>query len=158
MPHRNSCRVVVGRLLEVNVRHGLRTMQDVEDMTRQFRAAIDAAASTVRYVVVADWGTAGVLSPAIAARAGQMMTTNNKRIERSALLHAGDSSTATLQLVRLIRETETPSRRLFTHADRLQLWLRDVLSEAEQERLHAFLSPEHPSAAAFDQRQNTPGK
>lgn len=138
--------MVVGRLLEIALPNGYRTVRDVEAIDRQLVALFESLPQEVRPVIVADWRHCRVLTPAVAERAVEMMTRTNARIARSAILHAVDASTSVLQLMRLIRETEVSYRRLFTEPHQLQLWLSEELGAAELERLRAFLLGTRPSA------------
>jgi hypothetical protein len=111
----------------------------VDEVTSQLASTIGALAPAARPVIVADWRNCKVLTPAVAERAVAMMAGANARIERSAILHAADSSTSVLQLMRLIKETNAPHRRLFTQAHELREWVGEVLNERENERLREFL-------------------
>jgi hypothetical protein len=139
LPTRNSCRIVVGRLLEIEVRDGYRTVADIDELAQKLTATIASVPLTVRPVIVADWRSCNVLTPPVAEAAVTMMSSVNARIERSALLHAADASTSVFQLMRLVKETSVPYRRMFTEPSQLQLWLGEILSDEENERLRAFL-------------------
>ncbi|HEX5661497.1 MAG TPA: hypothetical protein VFX59_30115 [Polyangiales bacterium] len=125
--------------MEIDPRDGYRTVSAVEDIERKLQAIIRGLPAHVRPVIVADWRTTAVLTPPVAERVVAMMTATNTRIERSAILHAGEASTSVLQLVRLIKETSVPYRRLFTEPALLQLWLEEILTREESERLREFL-------------------
>jgi hypothetical protein len=135
----NTCRVVVGRLVEAAVPDGYRTVADVDDMIGKVSHTLSQLNPAVRAVIVADWRQCKVLTPAVSERMAELMVHVNARIERSAVLHAADSSTSVLQLMRLIRETNAPNRRLFTDPSQLRAWLDEVLDDRERERLREFL-------------------
>jgi hypothetical protein len=130
---------VVGRLVEIELPDGYRAVSDVEELTKQLMTTVASVPPSVRPVIVADWRPCNVLTPPVAQRAVEMMSGINTRIERSAILHAADASTSVLQLMRLIKETRVPYRKLFTDPTQLHTWLAEVLSDAESERLRAFL-------------------
>ena len=82
----------------------------------------------------------GKTTSAPAARAREMLARSNPRVIRSAILSSPDQSLANLQVVRLIREAESTSRRHFISADEQYLWLAEVLTDPERARLAEFLS------------------
>jgi hypothetical protein len=72
-----------------------------------------------------------------------MLTAVNPRIERSAILHRDDQATSVLQVMRLIKEAQSPHRRVFTNPFEMQSWLGEVLNDTERERLRVFLAQRH---------------
>jgi hypothetical protein len=126
--------------VEVELRDGgFHTVADVDEMTAKLAAVIGQVRPPARAVIVADWRACKVLTPAVAERAVTKMTSINARIERSAVLHAADASTSVLQLMRLVKETNAPYRRLFTETQQLREWMGELLSPAESDRLRDFL-------------------
>lgn len=126
--------------MEVELRDGgFHTVADVDEMTAKLAAVIGQVRPPARAVIVADWRACKVLTPAVAERAVTKMTSINARIERSAVLHAADASTSVLQLMRLVKETNAPYRRLFTETQQLREWMGELLSPAESDRLRDFL-------------------
>jgi hypothetical protein len=66
------------------------------------------------------------------------MRRNNAIIERSALLYRQHAASS-LQLFRIVQESEGEQRRLFTDPSALIEWISEVLSPAEIDRARAFL-------------------
>jgi hypothetical protein len=87
-----------------------------------------------------DLTEARTFSPPIAARFTELMRVDNPKIERSAFLLAKDAATFSLQLERMIRESNSPHRKTFSEADELERWLAERLTPAERTLLHAFLT------------------
>ena len=134
----NTCRIQVGRLLEVDLAAGYRTLHDVDDMIAQ-SAAQFATLDQRRAVVAADWRACKLFTPEVAERALQLLVGVSPRIERAAILHRADQATSILQVARLARECHFADRQVFTHADQMERWLGEVLDPPERARLHAFL-------------------
>ena len=80
------------------------------------------------------------MSDEASERALEMLTRNNPRVERSAILTAENSPVAVLQFLRLVRASGHPQRRLFSETNEMTTWLAEVLSPAEGARLWEFLS------------------
>lgn len=135
----NTCEFVVGRLLEIRVAAGYRTVGDVDDMIAMIRAGVEKLPAGDTFAIVADWRAVHVMAPDTAARAREMLMSVNPRVTRSAILTLPEQSTSNLQVVRLIREAENPSRRRFSAPAELAAWLSDVLTLPEAARLRAFL-------------------
>jgi hypothetical protein len=127
----NINRVVVGRLIEVRLDSGVRTVSDVHDWFDGFAAAVATLPPQTRVVVAADWRSCPVLSTDAAECAVERLTKVNPRVERSAALASRTSATSVLQFLRLIRESEHPSRRLFTETGPMIAWLLESLTPAE---------------------------
>lgn len=126
--------------MEVELRDGgYRTVGDVDEVADKLRTLLGQVNPSARAVIVADWRACKVLTPQVAERAVSMMTSTNTHIERSAVLHAADSSTSVLQLMRLVKETNAPYRRLFTEVHQLREWMGEILNQAERDRLRDFL-------------------
>jgi precorrin isomerase len=100
--------------------------------------------ATATVVVAADWRGVHLMRPETALRAHAMLTRVSPRIERSALLVRGNSSTEMLQFVRLVRESHHPSRRIFDAPAPMQGWLAELLTARESARLTAFMSRPSP--------------
>jgi len=139
MPPQNSCRVVVGRLMEIDIAAGYRTVDEIEAITRKMREHLEAAPPQTRFVIAADWRACRVLTQVVAERAAAMFLVGNPMIERSAILHAPDQATSVLQVMRLTQEAESPHRRVFTSPHEMERWLSEVLTHPEVERLRAML-------------------
>ena len=135
----NTCEFRVGRLLEIRVAHGYRSVEDVEEMIGMMVERVSALPHELRYVIAADWRHVTVMSPETAARARAMLSKANARVERSSILTHGDQSLTNLQVQRLVREAENENRRHFISAREQYLWLSEVLSREESARLAEFL-------------------
>ena len=137
----NTCVVHAGRLLEIVVGAGYHSVADVDEMIRLIGATIARQPVTKRVVIAADWRRCRVFTPEVADRARMMLESANPRVERSAILHLTDQPTSTLQVLRIVREAHhNDNRRLFTDTTQMARWLGEVLDEAEQARVRAFLS------------------
>ena len=139
MAERNTCRVVVGRVLEIDVRAGYRSVSDVDEMIDNMVAEFARIAEPTRIIIAADWRACRVLTPSVAERVVQMLARANPRVERSAILHDVDQATSVLQVLRLTREAQLPYRRVFTDANEMEAWLGEVLTPAERARVRALL-------------------
>src|SRR4051812_32929771 len=95
---RNTCRVVVGRLMEIDLPAGYRTIDDIDEMCRLRDEQFEALREPSPLVIAADWRACTVLLPAVAARAVAMLAASNPRIERSAILHEVNQATSVLQV------------------------------------------------------------
>jgi hypothetical protein len=135
----NTCRVTVGRLLEIRILGGFSSEADVDAQIARVRAAMSTVPVGERVVIAADWRQVPVMPASVAARAQALLTTTSERIERSGILAKPDAPTALMQFFRLVRESQHPSRQVLTSVEQLVTWLRPVLTAAELERLGAFL-------------------
>jgi hypothetical protein len=139
MPLQNTCQIVVGRLLEIDVRSGYGSVEDVDAMIRMIGEQFERVAKPIRIVIGADWRMCTLFKPEVAARAIQMLAGVNPRVERSAILHSPNQSTSVLQVMRLAREAQFSARRVFTDPLEMEKWLTEVLTEAEAQRVHLLL-------------------
>jgi hypothetical protein len=135
----NRCEIVVGRLLEIDVRAGYRTTADVDEMIRNIKQQFGTVAEPTRIVIAADWRRCRVLTPDVSERVTQMLVSTNARVERSAILHDSTQATSILQIMRLVREAEFAHRRVFTDPHEMEAWLAEILSHGERERLAGLL-------------------
>jgi hypothetical protein len=137
----NTCRTVTGRLVEIDVASGYRTVGDVDGMIAMLAKAPSMAPRGEQLVIVADWRMCHTFTPSVAARALEMLTAPHmQHVERSAILHRAAAATSVMQVFRLVREAGFPYRRAFTDPVELAAWLGEVLDDAERGRLRAFLS------------------
>jgi hypothetical protein len=143
---KNTCQCVVGRLLEIRVAAGYRSVGDVDDMIGMIKAEIAKLDPAAKCVIAADWRTVRVMRPETADRARLMLQTMNPRVMRSTILTLPVNPTTNLQVVRLVHEAENANRKHFTSPMALHQWLSDVLTKEESERLRLFLGT--TSAAA----------
>ena len=139
MSKSNTCKIVTGRLLEIDVGAGYRSVEDVDAMIAMMGAEFARVPEPTRVVIAADWRACRVLTPDVAERAVQMLSRSNPRIERSAILHRDDQPTSVLQVVRLTREAQVPYRRVFTDPAEMKAWLGEILTPAECARLDEHL-------------------
>lgn len=136
----NSCRVRVGRLMEIDVAAGYRTVDDVDAMIAMIRAELARVPAKVRVVIAADWRPCTVFTPPVADRCVAMLTGVVPRIERSAIVHRSDHATSVLQVFRLVKESHFDGRRVFTAPEPLEIWLGEILDAEERDRLRRFLA------------------
>jgi hypothetical protein len=139
MQERNTCKVHAGRLLEIRVGSGYRTVSDVDEMIGMIAAAFASTPEPTRILIAADWRRCRVLTPDVAERATEMLTRSNPRVERSAILHDPGQATSVLQVLRLAREAKLPYRRVFTDAPEMRTWLAEVAQPDELARLDSLL-------------------
>lgn len=137
---RNTCEFVTGRLLEIRVAAGYRSVADIDEMIAMIMNNVAKLSPEEKCAIVADWRNVHVMSPDTAAGARQMLAAANPRVTRSAILVPANPTT-NLQTVRLIREAENPNRRHFTSTTQLHAWLAEVLTSEEAARLETFLAP-----------------
>jgi hypothetical protein len=135
----NTCEIRVGRLVEIKADHGFRSVGDVDDMLDSMVKAATRVDAGLKYVIAADWRGVTIMSPEIAAEARAMLSKNNPRVERSAILTLPEQSTTSLQVQRLVREAENAHRRHFTDVHEQCKWLAQVLNDAEKTRLYEFM-------------------
>ena len=142
---RNTCEFVVGRLLEIRVDAGYRSVADVDEMIGMIASNVAALPPEGKFALAADWRQVQLMPPETAARAREMLALTNSRVLRSAILTLPENPLTNLQVVRLIREAENPSRKHFTSPREQHAWLSEVLTIAEAARLAEFLGlPSHP--------------
>lgn len=137
----NTAEIHVGRLLEIRVADGYRSVADVDALFAAIAAAIQGKFCE-QFVLVADWRSCTLMSSEAAQRALERMTRNNRFIERSAILSSPRSPTAVLQFLRVVRESNHEKRRLFQEISALVQWVAEVLTPEELARLGRFLGPE----------------
>jgi hypothetical protein len=139
MAQRNTCAVNVGRLLEIDLAAGYRSVSDVDQMTAMTARQIDQIPEPTRVVIAADWRACRVMTPVVSDRVVDMLERSNPRVERSAILHGVGHATSVLQLARLTREAHLEVRRIFTDPEDMETWLAEVLTSEERARVHALL-------------------
>jgi hypothetical protein len=136
---RNTCDFVEGRLLEIRVADGYRTVEDVDQMIAMIGENVAKLLPEEKFSIAADWRAVQLMPPEVAARARQMLTKVNPRVVRSSILTLPANPLTNLQVIRLIREAENSSRRHFTSAKEHHAWLSEVLTPKESQRLAKFL-------------------
>ena len=128
--------VHAGRLIEARVS----ALMNSEDA----RAYADALARVVRasrdrMVLIADHRPVAIYSQPVSDHLAALFGDMNARLERIAVLTARTNATLTMQLERIVREAQNPSRRLFHEADEAEVFLGEVLDASERRRLGRFL-------------------
>jgi hypothetical protein len=141
MKANNTCKIVVGRLLEIRVGGGYESVGDVDAMIAAIARTIEALPDEVQVVVAADWRACSLFTPEVAQRVTEMLTHNSDRIERSGILHDASQPTSVLQVFRLIKEAHVldARRRIFTSKPDMFAFLSELLDDRERERLRALL-------------------
>jgi hypothetical protein len=135
----NTVVIQVGRLMEITVREGFRSVADVERQRGLITDALATLPPTQQVVIAADWRACQLMTQAAANALGPMLGSFNARIERSAILGASTSPIAVLQFLRVVRDTKHPARRVLEDRRSALMYLSDCLSPAERDRLGQFL-------------------
>ena len=138
MAPRNTCQIVEGRLLEIDIAAGFNEPSDIDNQIKLIVSVLGKVGPDARVVIAADWRPCKLFTPEVADRAIKLFSDLNARIERSGILHRTDQPTSILQVLRLIRETHFDRRRVFTEPNDLCAWLDPVLNPREQARLRTF--------------------
>jgi hypothetical protein len=131
----------VGRLVEAVMRSPV-TLEDLSSADEAMEEATRPLQGSA--IVLADYTQTKFLLAEHAAHLLQMYRRHNDHIERSAILVSASSAVGVLQMERVIREADNPSRRAFRDAREAAAWLGEVLSVAERARLRVIL----PSSAS----------
>jgi hypothetical protein len=127
----------VGRLLTLRL---AAPISDAEAELLSAQARQEMGAHARRIVTCVDLSESHTLSASVSDRLTQLMRGDNPRIERSGFLINRESATLGLQVERMLREANNPSRRTFHAASDLIQWLDEVLSSQELAALREFLS------------------
>jgi len=135
----STVEICVGRLMEIVVRDGFRSVEDVEAQRARIEAALVGFPKTQTIVIAADWRACQVMTQPAASAMGAMLASYNARIERSAILGSPTAPLAVLQFLRVARETKHAGRRVFEDRRPMLGWLGESLLPAERERLEQFL-------------------
>ena len=137
---KNTAEIRVGRLLEVRIDAGYRTVDDVDHLFGVIAAAVSKLPAEAKHVTLVDWRRCPIMAPDCAAYVVQKMVSVNARTDRSATVAPVDAPMNVLQFTRLIRDSSNPNRQLF-HDDASALsWLSEVLTPKELKRAQAFLA------------------
>lgn len=136
---RNTCEHHVGRLIEIRIEAGYRSLADITDIYAEIARLSGIIPSTRRLVLAIDWRKCFVMAEEAAQQLLSSMRGTNARIERSGALLPVESHVAMLQLHRMLRETQNPARRGFDVAQDLVAWLSEVLTPEEIARLRVFI-------------------
>lgn len=141
----NTVVIRVGRLMEISVQEGFRSVDDVEKQRARISAALDTIPKDELIVIAADWRRCQLMSQPAAHAMGLMIGDFNARIERSAILGSPMSPVAVLQFLRLVRESRHPARRVYEERAPMLTWLCECLTDAERQRLIEFILPARDS-------------
>jgi len=131
----------VGKLVEVRIASPVR-----EEEMPEVAAATHAVVEKVPkgFVAVMDLRRAHVFPQAVAEGFIHILSDNNPKLGRSAVL-IHPSAVFALQVERAIREADNPMRKAFRDPATLEAWLDEALDRVEQKRLHEFLRQELPA-------------
>ena len=131
----------VGRLVEARF-SGNPTEADVDEWSRSCETCLKTCiAQTGKAAICAtDLRKSSLFSPKATDRLISLMRTDNKALERNAILGTG-GATFTLQLQRMFRESSGDARRrMFIDRELALAWLDESLTPAERTRLREFVS------------------
>jgi hypothetical protein len=137
---RNTAEIRVGRLLEVRIDAGYRTVEDVDALFASIATAVRALSAETKHVTVVDWRHCPIMAPDCAAYVVQHMVAVNARTDRSATVAPIEAPVNVLQFTRLIRDSNNPNRQLFNDEASALQWLSEVLTPKELKRAQAFLA------------------
>lgn len=124
-----------GRLIEVKLASPL-TLDEVRQFTHDHLAVM--ARIPGKYVGVVNLLGAHVFEPAVAEGLIKLLTVAASHVERSAYL-IGESAIFSMQVERVIRESNSPNRRAFRNGRELVAWVGEILTPAEQFQLERFI-------------------
>jgi hypothetical protein len=142
---RYSVEVHAGRLVEARV-FELRTREDVDAYSHELGVQVLRMPLSMRPVLCADHRPVGIYPQAAADRLAELFAQMNARLERVAILAARSNATLVLQLDRIIREANNPSRRMFHNVEEAEAHLAPVLSPSELGRMRDFLDDWSPAS------------
>ncbi len=135
-----TVKMTMGKLLEIRVHTGFRTVEEVDAMFEEVAAVVAANLGPYeRHVTIADWRACDFMSGEAANRLQEGMAKTNPNVIRAAALASQDSPFAVLQFLRIIRESQHEGRRLFFETGPLVDWLTQSLTVTEAARLRQFL-------------------
>jgi len=142
----------VGRLVEVRPER----LQSV-DAVKSIGAAIGKVMRELgtEAIFCVDWRRLRVLAPEVANALAELMKGGNSRTLRSAAL-IGERATFGLQMERVIREANNPSRRAFRDPAEMLAWLSEITTSAERARARDFLASSDASAETTPPGARTP--
>ncbi len=125
-----------GRLVEARV-SALATVARADAYAEAFGPVVKSL--TVRPVLCADHRPVAIYSQPVADKLSGVFTSLNKTWERVAIIVAPTNATLAMQLQRIVRESQNPSRRVFFDSAEAARFLDEILDGAERVRLKAFL-------------------
>lgn len=127
----------VGRLVEARVLE-LRTIERAETFSLAIREAVMSVAPA-RGVICADHRAVKIYPPEVAARLVELFVRVNASLERAALIISPSNATLSMQVQRIVRESENPLRRVFVDVPPMLAYLGEVLTPAELAAARAHL-------------------
>ena len=129
-----------GRLIATR----LFSLRSTQDLQQALMAVARVAAKIDGPVVVCtDWRAIDVFPPEIADMMLAALQKANPGILRSAILQAPTAAVFHLQVDRVLRAAQNPSRRSFRDPVQMLAWLGEVLDAEEQKHAAAFLGVPH---------------
>jgi hypothetical protein len=139
--------MTMGRLLEIRVSSGFRTIEEVDAMFRRVASVVAShlrgsgmnAQDSLRHVTIADWRKCVLMSTEAATRLQEGMARSNSNVIRAAALASRESPSAVMQFLRIIRDSQHDGRKLFFEEEQVVQWLGEVLTLTETARLRQFL-------------------
>jgi hypothetical protein len=127
----------VGRLLETRVVSPISTQEIEGGAAVRLKLIDDILQIAPRYVSCVDVRHTRILSAVHAQNLISILRANNPNLERAAFLLS--PKTLSLQVLRILHESQNLSRRHFSNIDELCLWLGELLTPAEMIRLREFI-------------------
>ncbi len=125
----------VGRLVEIRIWSPV-SIEEAVVWGKDHDAVVASVGGP--YVCLVDLVGATVFPPDVVARYVETMKSEQQLLRTATLL--SPSPTLGLQIQRMIREANHPERRAFRDPGELQVWLGEVLDDAERGRLAALLA------------------
>jgi hypothetical protein len=125
-------RLILTRLLS------LRSTQDLQEALASVGRLVAKIGDPV--VVCTDWRPIDVFPPEIADMMLTALQKGNNAILRSAILQAPTAAVFQLQVERVLRAAQNPSRRAFRDPALMLAWLGEVLDAEELQSAAAFLN------------------
>lgn len=129
-----------GRLIATRL-FALRSTQDLQEALAAVARVVAKIGGPV--VVCTDWRAIDIFSPELADMMLAALHKSNTAILRSAILQAPTAAVFHLQVDRVLRAAQNPSRRSFRDPVTMLAWLAEVLDVAEQQHAAEFLGVPH---------------
>lgn len=126
---------IEGKLVLVKVVSPL-TLEEISQADRKM--AQTEAEIGGKAVIFADYRATTLLNPTESEALLKMFRSHNEHLERSAILVSEESAMAVLQMSRVVRQANLPTRRSFKDSQEVVAWLGEVLTAEERERLSAI--------------------
>ena len=119
--------------------HGLADEVSAQAYAREL-GTVSSRIALTSPILCADHRPVHVYPPAVADELVRLFTLMNRVLTRIAIVVAPTNATLIMQLGRIIREANNPSRQLFTDASKADRFLAEVLDEEGRAALTAFLA------------------